>query len=171
MQNPTSFYKENIDKHQSSLEQVKKRLLVSSMLRLIIFLAACTAVYFTWSNSQIVIAIIIVTIALFVFLVSKHSDLQYKRDYLQKLISINETEIRVQNRDFYDLPSGEKFKNPLHFYSQDIDLFGRGSFFQYLNRTSLESGAEKLARQFTENSIDNIPQKQEAIKELDEKAS
>tara|TARA_R110002020_G_scaffold296658_1_gene512365 strand:- start:171187 stop:172956 length:1770 start_codon:yes stop_codon:yes gene_type:complete len=171
MQNPASFYKENINKHNESLKQIKQRLLVSSMIRLLLFLTACAAVYFMWSNTQIVIAIIIVTIALFVFLVSKHSDLQYQRDYLQKLIGLNETEIKVLNRDFYDLPSGEKFKNPLHFYSQDVDLFGRGSFFQYLNRTSLESGAERLANQFTENAIDNIPQKQEAIQELAQKAS
>src|SRR5690606_18588124 len=66
------------------------------------------------------------------------------------------------------LPSGEKYKDPLHFYSQDIDLFGRGSFFQYLNRTSLESGSDFLAKLFTENKIDSIPLKQEAIKELSE---
>ena len=72
------------------------------------------------------------------------------------------------DRAFHHLPSGEKYKDPLHYYSQDIDLFGRGSFFQYLNRTALESGSDFLAKIFTENEIDAIPKKQQAITELAE---
>ncbi len=115
-----------------------------------------------------VIGIIIFAIAAFVYLVSKHSGLQYERDLQKALIAQNETELEVLNRVFNHLPAGEKYKDPHHFYSQDIDLFGRGSFFQYLNRTSLESGADFLAQLLTENEIESIPQKQAAVNELSE---
>ena len=169
MQEPTQFYKSQIVKRQEELQTVKQRLFVSSMLRLTLFLLACAGIYFMWGDVQIIILIALVTIGAFVFLVSKHSNLQYKRDFLQQLIKINETEIRVQKRDFHDLPSGEKYKNPNHAFSLDIDLFGRGSFFQYLNRTALLGGANKLAQYLTANEVENIPEKQEAIKELAEK--
>ena len=141
-------------------------LLSSSMIRLVVFLIGVAAIYFLWGNTRVILAIIVAEIALFLFLVSRHSQLKYKRDFLQEMIAINKTELQVLDRDFYDLPDGDTFKNPVHEFSQDIDLFGRGSFFQYLNRTGLASGAQKLAALLTANDIDDIPQKQEAVKEL-----
>ena len=65
-----------------------------------------------------------------------------------------------------DFPTGEQYRNSEHFFSHDIDLFGRGSFYQYLNRTALESGSDMLARLLTQNEITDISKKQEAIKEI-----
>nr|AOE13918.1 MutS-related protein, family 1 [uncultured bacterium]CCF99213.1 MutS family DNA mismatch repair protein [uncultured Flavobacteriia bacterium] len=171
MSDPVAHYTKNIKDYKTQLAAVRKKLLTSSSIRLVLFLTACAGIYFAWGNTQIILAIIVVFIIIFLFLVSKHSDLQYKRDFLEELIKINTTEIKVLHRDFHDLPDGDKFKNGQHAFSMDIDLFGRGSFFQYLNRTRLDPGAEKLANIFTENSIANIPQKQEAIQELSAKSA
>ena len=43
---------------------------------------------------------------------------------------------------------------------------GKGSFYQYSNRTALAQGSETLASIFTANTITGIVEKQEAIKEL-----
>lgn len=166
MSHPADFYKLQIEIHSEALKIVKKKLAFSSTIRLLVFLLACFGVYFFFGNAKIVIAIIVVAIAAFIYLVSKHSELQYQRDLKQALIAQSETELEVLSRAFHHLPSGEKYKDPLHFYSQDIDLFGRGSIFQYLNRTALESGSDFLAKLFTENEINNIPEKQKAIKEI-----
>ena len=168
MPDPKSQYQENVIQYGDQLVKIKKKLTTSSMIRLVIFLAACTGVYFAWGSVQLLFAIIIVAIVPFLFMVSKHGDLQYQRDFLEELIRINEVELKVLNRDFHDLPSGERFKDPSHDFSLDIDLFGRGSFFQYLNRTSLTAGEELLATTLTENSIDDISRKQNAIQELAE---
>ncbi len=168
MNKPFEFYKLQIEIHSAELEKIKRKLAVSSTIRLVVFLLACFGVYFFFGNAKIVIALIIGTIAAFIYLVSKHSGLQYERDLKMALIVQNEIELEVLNRAFHHLPSGEKYKNPLHFFSQDIDLFGRGSIFQYLNRTALESGSDFLAKLFTENKIDSIPIKQQAITELSE---
>lgn len=166
MNNPSDFYKLQIEIHTEELQKIKQKLAVSSTIRLVVFLLACAGVYFFFGNSKVVIAIIVFAIAAFIYLVSKHSALQYQRDLKKALIAQNETELEVLSRVFHHLPSGEKYKDPLHFYSQDIDLFGRGSFFQYLNRAALESGSNFLAKLFTENKIDSIPNKQQAISEL-----
>ena len=170
MNKPFDFYKNQIQIHTEALQKLKRQLAISSSIRLLVFLLACFGVYFFYGNTQIVIAIIVIAIIAFVYLVTKHNGLQYQRDLKRALIAQNETELDVLNRAFHHLPAGEKYKDPLHFYSQDIDLFGRGSFFQYLNRTALESGADFLAKIFTENKIDAIPKKQEAIKEMAGKA-
>ncbi|NKI25275.1 DNA mismatch repair protein MutS [Arenibacter sp. 6A1] len=161
-----SFYKNRLATQNVLLQKVKKELLLSSILRLVVFAVASLSVYLLIGNTQLVFGLIIVAIALFLFLVSKHTDLQYKRDKILALIAINTTEIEVLERKFHHLPDGNAFKDPSHGFSQDIDLFGKGSFFQYSNRTALPQGSRALADILTENAIDGIEGKQEAIEEL-----
>ncbi|MBM1105662.1 DNA mismatch repair protein MutS [Aurantibacter crassamenti] len=170
MQDIKSFYQSKILVHKEALEKFKQVLFASSMLRLVIFCVAALVLYFFGGNTKLALAIVLLTIVAFLFLVSRHSNLQHKRDKTKALLKINETEIKVLNRDFHEMPAGDEFKDPLHFYSQDIDLFGRGSFFQYVNRAGLVQGAETLAKIFKENTIDAILRKQEAIAELSKMA-
>ncbi len=166
MQDAASFYTTEIQKYTSELSKLKGQLFASSMVRLFAFLAAILCMYFFYGNTKLVAATILVTIVAFLYLVSRHSNLQNKRDKLKELIRINEIEVQVLQRNFHSLPDGETYKDPLHFYSQDIDLFGKGSFFQYINRTALPKGSDTLAATLTENSIDGILKKQESIAEL-----
>lgn len=168
MQNSSSFYTSEIEKYTQKLTKVKTQLFTSSMIRLCVFVLAAFGMYFLFGNTRWVLAILLLTIIIFLFLVSRHSDLQYKRDKLKALISINTTELKVLKRDFHELPTGNEFRDPLHYFSQDIDLFGRGSFYQYANRTALGQGSETLARLLKANTIDGIIKKQEAIQELGE---
>lgn len=166
MQDAASFYQSEIQKHTTELSKLKKQLFASSMLRLCVFLVAILGVYLIYGNTKLVGAILLVTVVAFLYLVSRHSDLQKKRDKIKELIRINQIEVQVLQRNFYDLPDGESYKDPIHFYSQDIDLFGKGSFYQYINRTALPQGSDFLAALLTENSIDSITEKQESIAEL-----
>ena len=173
MTNPSNFYKSQIETHSETLKQLKRKLALSSTLRLLVFIAACVAIYLVLENTKnevaAVIAIVLVTIVLFVLLVTRHNGLKYQRDLTMTLIGQNETELQVLDRHYHHLPAGEQYMDPLHFYSQDIDLFGRGSFFQYINRTALDSGSDLLAKILTENAIQDIAKKQEAIKEMAQK--
>lgn len=166
MQELISFYTQEISKHLDKLARIKKQLYASSMLRLLIFCIAIVGVYFFYGNTRIIVAIILITVVVFLYLVTRHGGLQKKRDKIKALITINEIEVKVQKRNFYNLPDGKEYKNPLHAYSQDIDLFGRGSFYQYCNRTALVHGSETLADLFKENGINTIKEKQDAIEEL-----
>jgi DNA mismatch repair ATPase MutS len=166
MQDPILFYKEQISTYNRQLSLVKKRLYASSMLRLTVFCLTALGIYLAFGNTKLVLCIAFMAIVLFVFLVSRHSDLQYKRDKIKALLKINATEIEVLNQNFHHLPDGKEFMDPEHYFSQDIDLFGRGSFYQYLNRTALNQGSEVLSSLLLENSIDHILHKQQAISEL-----
>ena len=166
MLNPTTFYKERKDKLSKLLVQVKRQLWVSSMIRLTVFVLAILGIYLFYDNSNYILLIVLIAAILFLFLVSRHSDLNYQKNKLLALISINETELQVLDRKFYQLPDGNEFTDRGHFYSQDIDLFGKGSFYQYCNRTALPEGSKTLAALLAENNIENVIEKQEAIKEL-----
>ena len=170
MNDPRSFYKSQISKYETELGKASRKLALSSLLRLLVFLAMAFLVYFFFGNSSAIIAILVIGIIIFVLLVSRHSDLKYERDKFRELIKINETEIEVLDGKYHQLPTGAEFEDPLHPFSQDIDLFGAGSFFQYLNRTSLVEGKQKLSTLLLANNIDGISRDQEAIQELSKKA-
>lgn len=170
MNDPRNFYRSQIEKYSTHLNLASRKLAFSSLFRLLVFLAMAFSIYYFFGNRSAITASLVIGIAIFVFLVSRHSDLKYERDKFRELIKISETELEVLDRKFLHLPDGSEFEDSLHPFSQDVDLFGRASFFQYLNRTSLVEGKQKLAQLLLSNNIDKIEQKQEAVKELAEKA-
>ncbi len=169
MQKPIEFYKSEKQNFEQELSSLKKKLATSSTLRLFVFLSIVAGIYFFFGNGKLILAVLLIGIPLFLYLVSKHSDLQEKRDLVKKLIQINKTEIAALNGNYFSLDEGKDFLDPSHFYSYDIDLFGRGSFFQYCNRTVTKDGKKELANILTKNEVINIINKQEGIKELSKK--
>ncbi|MCG9971652.1 MutS-related protein [Christiangramia crocea] len=171
MTNPTEFYTNRKSNYTQVRRQLSKKLVFSSFFRLLVFLAICFAVYFFFGNATILIPLGIVLIAVFIFLISRHTDLKKERAKTEALIDLNEQELKIlETGDFSMLPEGKEFDVEGHAFSRDIDLFGRKSFFQYLNRTALQEGKARLARILLANRIDRIRRKQEAVKELSSKA-
>ncbi|MUP44649.1 DNA mismatch repair protein MutS [Gramella sp. BOM4] len=171
MTKPIEFYKAQLAKYNSVEKQLTKKLIFSSTLRLIVFLAICSVIYFFFGNATVLIPAVIALIAVFIFLISRHSDLKKEREKIRALIKLNEQELKIiETGDLSDLPEGREFDIEGHEFSRDIDLFGRKSFFQYLNRTALQEGKARLARILLANKTDRIERKQEAIRELASKA-
>lgn len=166
MQNPLEFY----TTQKTNLEQqalvLKKKSVNLSIFRFAVFLGTTFLVYSTFNSYPDVFIVAFLGILLFGFLVIKHLNLQKERAIIDAKIAINSNEIDVLHRKFHHLDSGKKFINSSHFYSNDIDLFGVGSFFQYINRTKTNDGKIVLANTLTENSITQILEKQKSLKEL-----
>lgn len=169
MLHPLEFYTAQKAFFEQELKIIKKKLAFSSSLRLFIFLSATFGVYFFFGNVKIVIFILVIWMVSFVYLILKHSNLQYKSNLNKALIEINKTEIKVLNRDYFSLNGGNEFIDPTHPFSYDIDLFGKGSFFQYCNRTVTNEGKQEFVERLTNNDISSIVERQNAIKELSQK--
>jgi hypothetical protein len=169
MTDPLEFYiniKATLEKEASVL---KTKAMYLSVFRFAVFLGTCFLIYTFFGRYLAVFILAFLGLFLFGFLVSKHVNLKRKRNVLEEKIKINATEIRVLKRDFYHLEAGVEFVNPAHFYSNDIDLFGKGSFFQYINRTKTNDGTVSLAKELTENKTTGILEKQNALQELSQK--
>ena len=165
------FYTEEKQRLETELKATKNKLANLSILRLIVFVLTSAGIYFLFDTLRIVGVIGAVGVIVFGILLIKYLDAKESKKLLITKIKINETEIRVLEGDFSFLKTGEEFIDPTHVYSNDIDLFGRGSFFQYINRTSTQQGAKELAKTITENHILSIDKKQEVLKELSQKVA
>ena len=169
MKKPLVFYTQQKVELEKEAVLLKTKSIRLSMVRFAVFLGISFLVYSTFGRYPVVFVVAFLGVLLFAFLVVKQSNLQRKRSIVDEKIQINTTEIRVLNRDFLHLETGGSFVNPTHFYSNDIDLFGKGSFFQYLNRTTTSDGKVVLASTLTENKTTAIVTKQNALKELAQK--
>lgn len=165
MQDLKEFYLSEREKHQQALQKTKKRLSLLATLRLSVFVALALAGYFLW-DTKIVFVVVPLGIVLFLYLVKSFSDVKRHKAYLQRLIDINTNELGILARRYHHLPDGKEFLQPDHPYAQDLDLFGRGSFYQYANRTTLPQGREVFAGLLLDGYPKDITKKQEAIQEL-----
>ncbi|WP_299121695.1 DNA mismatch repair protein MutS [uncultured Winogradskyella sp.] len=166
MQDPSTFYKAQLELNKSESKRIFKQLSLYSLLRLSVFVLTGIGIYFTFQNWQIAMGIAVVGVAIFLFLLSRYTDLKSKRNLHKRLITINEDELKIAKGDFHNRSDGSEFQNPKHFFSLDIDLFGKGSFFQFINRTAIKEGAQKLSENLLSNNILNIEERQQAIQEL-----
>jgi len=170
MQKPTDFYQEEITILQTKLNDLVKKINTIRILRFAIFLIASFGIYYTFTNITTTLIIAGIALAIFIFLVLKFQNLEKEKTIVEAKLAINKTEIQVLDKNFHDLEDGKEFVNPQHFFSNDIDLYGKGSFFQYINRTGTTNGKNLLANTLQGNDIDTIEEKQEALKELALKA-
>lgn len=163
---PKSFYEGQLSQHQKSVLERTSVIRWLGLSRLLVFLSLVGFTYFFWGNSQLILVCNAIAIPLFVFLVLRYQKVKYQRALEKALVKTNQTELLVLEGDFHTLPDGKNYANDKHWYSQDIDLFGKGSFYQYLNRTVLKSGSDLLSDVLLSNTIEDIPGKQRAIQEL-----
>lgn len=169
MDSPSRYYQQHLETYKAKADKLYKRMTTLSLLRLFVFLATGFGVYLSFDYWQLAVLILIVGIAVFVFLLSKYTDVKAQRNFNKALVAINDEEIKIASGNFHHRNEGLQFQDPNHFYSLDIDLFGRGSFFQFINRTTIAEGTQKLSDSLLANAIDNIGLRQEAIKELSSK--
>ncbi|WLD22894.1 DNA mismatch repair protein MutS [Flavobacterium dauae] len=105
-------------------------------------------------------------LVVFIAAVNTYLKLQLKIKYHTTLKKINDDEMAflAGTKTFDD---GAEFQDPQHAYSYDLDLFGKNSIFQFLNRTGTSLGKKQLAQDLQSiPSEETIKNKQEAVKEL-----
>ncbi len=166
MQEPGSFYNHQLEQNKVKAKHIFKQMSVLSVLRLSVFIATGFGIYFTFQQWQIAMSIGVLGTVIFLFLLARYTDLKSRRAVHKRIAALNQEELDIAAGHFHQRPDGSQFQNPKHFYSLDIDLFGKGSFFQFINRTSIPEGTEKLSKLLLSNDILDIECRQKAIREL-----
>jgi hypothetical protein len=162
------FYQQRINETTKSLTEAKQKHASLGWLRLLTIALPLLGIYMLWPGDDWVLIIIaIATLAIFLYLVAKASDAEAKAKHLERLIKINQNELTILNGKYDQQDDGAMFIETCQLPDNDLDLFGRASLFQYINRASSEQGKIALAKAFTGSTTRSvILQKQEAVKEL-----
>jgi DNA mismatch repair ATPase MutS len=112
--------------------------------------------------------VLLVGTTVFVWFLQKHSKLNEAATYHEALAEINHQElIRLRGEWEKIADDGKEFYEVSHPYTKDLDIFGKQSLFQWLNRTVTPLGRKTLAEWLLKRaSYSEIMSRQEAVKEL-----
>ena len=164
---PELFYTQKLIELKQTLQyRLKKRNLFGWSRFVMVALIACT--YFLLPLGWIVVATTIIGL-LVVFTRLIYADLKNKTtiENIRNLIIINEEEQKALAHNYFHFADGSEHTPKVHLYANDLDIFGRASLFQYLNRTGSQMGSAMLAEWLLNPAnTETIHSRQKAIKEL-----
>lgn len=162
-----AFYQQRAQQFQSECEAVEKQIRLYAWLRVGLVLLIGLFIYLGLSNSGLYYAIIL-PLAVFIVLVRKQTTARELKERLSYLSLLNQREAKALGFESIEFGDGQVFSDVHHAYSHDLDLFGPGSVFQYLNRCGTHSGEMKLASdlKYPQYAKQELQQRQQAVREL-----
>jgi hypothetical protein len=166
--NLTVFYNQQITELQQILASLNRKSTSIGWLRFLIAVVTILAIYLTWPFALWIIVVVSITaISLFLFIVSVDTDTRGKIDNTKTLLAINEKELNHINYQYQQDYDGKDLEPQHHEYAEDLDLFGKSSLYQYINRCYSEKGKALLAERLLRSSSQgDILLQQEAVKEI-----
>lgn len=168
--NPKNHYTERLSLTEGQLQQVKKQIFRISMLRLALFIAGIAGLYFFFNQTTLLIICICLTFLPLFVLVKIHNRFFIRKEWLETQARIIQEELQALSGDYSSFEDGKEYVNPEHPYSFDLDIFGRRSLFQSINRTCTFFGKVRLA-EWLQNHLHektSIEKRQEMVREISE---
>ena len=156
-------------KYSTERDHISKKIRKYGLFRIAFFLFWLVGIYISTESSWAVFGTtMLIGAMVFAYLVRMHSLYHRRKAILDQLVRINREEEDVMEWNYGALDDGKEYLQKDHLFSYDLDLFGRGSLFQYVNRTSTISGKNRLAAMlgYIEKGKQEIINRQEAIAEL-----
>lgn len=164
-----NYYQSKLSHSRSGIGRYEALINKFSILRLIVIAAGIFMFYqslkldVSWFPVLVLFAVIII----FSFLVRKQNFFEKNRNYFKDLsaVYLNEIESIEKRANMYS--DGSVWEDDLHPYTSDLDIFGKGSLFQLLNRCATSLGNAKFAEWLkTRSAVDVLRDRQVAVEEL-----
>lgn len=166
---PHNFFSTKVDQYTVAKVKLKKRIRNISILRVLVFLISSISFYLGVAyGSNIVIVVALLGSMVFVYLVKVHLSLEKSKNWNDALLIINQSEIDLLEGKESKSSGGKEFLSSNHHFAEDLDIFGKKSVFQLINRSSTAFGKDLIANRLNNPilNLDHLKRRQEAISEL-----
>ncbi|MBX2897625.1 MAG: hypothetical protein KF763_19445 [Cyclobacteriaceae bacterium] len=162
-----AFYQQRAQQFQAESESVEKQIRLYAWIRVGLVLLIALIIYLALSSPDFYYAVIL-PLAGFILLVRKQTAARELKERLSYLSLLNQREAKALGFESIEFDEGNAFADVHYAYSHDLDLFGPGSVFQYLNRCGTHSGEIKLAQdlKYPHFTKQELLQRQQAVREL-----
>jgi len=160
-------YQSLLSKYSAKANSLNGQLRWFSFIRLSLFVGF---IFLGYKSIQTVapyfILSTIISLLGFLFFIRLYDKFQSQSAFFFELVKLNRNEINFLTGLPSVYPDGTEYIDPHHPYSYDLDLFGEGGLFPYLNRTSTIFGKNALANTLLHPDKNAVRQRQQAIEEL-----
>lgn len=170
--NAQYLYRQN--KYTELAKKQLKTVNAISNLRVAVFLlGAGLTVYLYWVQKNFIASVALVAIfVVFVYLIKIHQNAKHEHKFHIVMAAINEDAVKRLTGKWTDFDDkGEEFIDDEHSYSQDLDIFGQGSLFQWTNSAKTFWGRKSLKEALVSpnKTQEEIYKRQESIEEMAKK--
>ena len=168
MSAPHIIYEQRIAAFSQQVGQLQSRLNRVAWARFLVVLLL-VALFWFLKPAGLLIAFAAAAACFAVFLRLVVISVKWKEElqHLHLLVRINLQELEIAAGHYTSLPDGKEFLPAVHNYAHDLDILGRASLYQYINRTASAQAHQTLAGWFLAPApVEVILQRQDAAKEL-----
>lgn len=169
--NLMDIYYNSRSQHQGDLARIIRRYNTISFFRLIAVVLFFVALFYFFKIGETLLAgAAFLFLSVFIMLLRLHTRLSDQKRHREALVGINQEEIEYLKKEGMPFEDGLEFNDFQHPYAFDLDIFGKQSLFQNLNRTFTFVGKKTLADQLLRLlSDEEIKANQQAVQELSDK--
>ena len=163
-----SFYERQAGILTAEIRKLRKRNTGFAVSELLTFGLAIAAVVAYVSTDTGYTFLYIGALMLVAYILIRRADISNANRIMQQedRRSVYQKELAYLRGDFSGFEDGVQYSDPQHPYTFDMDIFGRDSLFNRINRTITSGGSDRLAKELMTLGCENIQQRQEAIREL-----
>ncbi len=164
----SGFHKQLKSETAISINKLKRIINRMYIYRLTSFISIFAGFWIFRNHTEIAALVSIGFTILFLWLVRKNILLENEIRYHATRLRLIERELKALQFDFSDFSNGQEFSDPGHPYLNDLDIFGPGSLYQSINRTTTSGGSRVLANWFMtpEMNYTEIFERQIIVNEL-----
>lgn len=164
---PVNFYTTRIGELEAELTKLTSKKSLLGWIRLVAMILLAGCIYLSVVKSLFFIIAALVLLVAFIKIVFLDIDNSKAIDHQRHLIEINRNELEYLNGNYFHFEDGAAYHPHEHYYANDLDIFGKASLYQYINRTTSDMGGECIAGWLlNQASIKAINERQDANKEL-----
>jgi hypothetical protein len=168
---PQSEYTRRLEARRAEAALRERQHRIFGNARLGTAIVAAVMVWMVFASHILAPQWLIAPVAVFMALAARHGRVLQSRGRAARAARLYERGLaRIEDRWAGAGERGDRFADPAHPYSADLDIFGEASLFQLLSSARTRAGEETLARWLTAAaSPEEIRARHEAIEDLRER--
>ncbi len=170
MESPEAVYRRLLLEKQARLARQQKLDTGLGYAKMVVFLAGVIATILLLHTPRLQ-GLLLIPVVIFVPLAVWHDRVLRAIRERKRVIEFYERGIaRLQDRWAGSGDTGDRFLDPAHPYARDLDIFGKGSLFEFLCTVRTRAGEQTLARWLLRAALpEEIRSRQAAITEMQDR--
>jgi hypothetical protein len=165
---PLDEYVTRRDRWRAREQRLARQFIQLGNMKLVTAIVASVLMFFAVGQQTIRVWWLLPAVVALAVLIGWHKSVAAHRTRAERAIRFYERGIaRLQNDWIGKGTAGEQFRDPGHVYTEDLDVFGRGSLFELIATTRTVGGEKALADWLRAPAArDEALSRQEAVREL-----
>lgn len=162
------LYRQRESAFREELGFAQRKSRAFSSLRLAVFILAIGALAYGFYSPYSGLPLALVLLAVFISLIFRHERVKQHIIFLERLVEINlNAGLRLEGKWTAFADDGREYINHNHPYATDLNIFGKGSLFQFVNATGSFLGRQILVEQLSSGAkYAEIEPRQAAVSDL-----